>query len=374
MTQIVISDNSRQELFDILSEYSTENIFLVHGKGSYIKSGAYDFISQLFEKDTLTSFSNFDVNPNIEDLRKGVELFNKRNYKLIIAIGGGSVLDMAKLIGVMASQYNDIEGIINGDIAFDSKNIDLLAIPTTAGTGAEATHFAVVYINKVKYSVAHNAILPKYVYLSSEFTMSANKEVTATTGADALAQAMESQWSINATAESEAYSLKAFELIWKNLDAAVNDNNCEAKRKMMEASFLAGKAINITKTTAPHAISYSFTSYYGIAHGHAVVLSLPFFLKYNIGVTNQDCTLENGVSIIKSRIGKLLNIMHADENSAHGILSDFISEIGLEINLSDLIADLDKELIMHNINLERLNNNPRKVNHNTIKRFLNKDN
>ncbi len=373
MQQEIIRESEIKLLDAIIEKYDPNKIFLVHGKNSYKNSGAELFIANKFNNQ-LSSFSDFDVNPNSIDLQKGIELFNKGNYELIIAIGGGSVIDMAKLISGMATQPTEVENLIKGDIDFDNSNIDLMAIPTTAGTGAEATHFAVAYINKQKYSVSNDSILPKYVFLSPRFLISTSPYLIAVTGVDAMAQAMESQWSINATAESEKYSLEAFNIIWNNLEAAVIDNNEKAKAKMLEASFIAGKAINITKTTAPHALSYFFTSYYGIAHGHAVGLSLAFFLKFNSEVTDVDCTLNNGANIVKKRIIKLLTIMNADENTAFDILNDFLKKIGLELNINKLIGNIDTKLMLRSINFERLNNNPRRVSNDTIKDFLNTNN
>lgn len=353
-----------------LSSFSFDRIFLVRGKASYKNCGAESFINQNFDNRNIDSFFDFDPNPQIDDLKKGIELFKKGDYKLIIAIGGGSVLDMAKLISVFAHQSGDIEDFILKKRELLEIKTPLLAIPTTAGSGADATHFSVVYIKKNKYSVASPAILPDYVYLSSEFSQNANSYLTACTGLDALSQAIESVWSVNSNSESQKFAYQAIETIWKNLYSAVQENDALAKEKLIIASYQAGSAINITKTTAPHAFSYSFTSYYGIPHGHAVALSLPFFLNYNANLSDSDCIDNRGVEDVKSRINKILDILNIKNGEIISSFSTFIESLGININIKELIPNIESDLIRDNINIERLNNNPRKVTEKTISDFL----
>ena len=116
----------------------------------------------------------------------------------------------------------------------------LIAIPTTAGTGAEATQFAVLYINKNKYSIAHHSILPNTVFLSSDFSHSANSYLTACTGLDAFCQAVESVWSVNSNTESEKYALEAIELIWGNLQKAVKEKPLALSKIIQVAQLLQG--------------------------------------------------------------------------------------------------------------------------------------
>ncbi len=369
--QELFIENHFDELKSYIESIDKQKIFLVIDKGSYQISGAKKFIEKRLQLSTDAIFSDFNSNPEIKDLEKGIELFKSAKYELIIAIGGGSVLDMAKLISLMSHQTALISSITKGESPIKNTKTELLAIPTTAGTGAEATAFSVLYIGKVKYSVASPYILPDSVYLSSEFSMSAPAYLTASTGLDAFSQAIESLWSVSANEESEAYSLEAIDLVWKNLKKAVLDNDTEAKSKMQEAAFLAGKAINITKTTAPHALSYAFTSYYNIPHGHAVCLSLAFFLEYNYKLSDKDCTDPRGAQHVKQRINKIIKILDVDINDVDATLDPFYESIGINTKISSLIKDFDSKLIVGNVNLERLSNNPRQIDEQTILNFFN---
>ena len=368
--QNIFKENRFDELKKYIDTFDKQKIFFVVDAGSFELSGAKEFIEKRLQLSTDAIFSDFNPNPEIEDLKKGIQLFKANDYELIVAIGGGSALDMAKLISIMAHQDESLEQITKGKASIKNKKTELLAIPTTAGTGAEATAFSVLYIGKVKYSVANPSILPNAVYLSSEFSMSAPAYLTASTGLDAFSQAIESLWSVGANEESEAYSLEAIDLVWKNLKKAVLDNDTEAKSKMQEAAFLAGKAINITKTTAPHALSYAFTSYYNIPHGHAVCISLPFFFEYNYNVTDKDCTDKRGSQDVKQRIDKIFKLLNTDIEHITEVLTNFFNEIKVNIDIPNLITDFNPDLIIRNVNLERLSNNPRRLEEQDMMSFL----
>jgi alcohol dehydrogenase class IV len=280
-------------------------------------------------------------------------------------------MDMAKLISVLSHQNEDIKEIVRGNITLINHKTNVLAIPTTAGSGAESTAFSVLYIDKIKYSVANHSILPDCVYLSAEFSMSSSKYLTAYSGLDAFSQAIESMWSVNSNKTSEKYAVKAISLAWRNLATAVNSNDKEAKEEMQKAAFLAGKAINITKTTAPHALSYGFTTYYNIPHGHAVVLSLAFFFRYNYEVQTNDCNDNRGAEYVKLQIEKILNLLNIEINNFENTLYNYLISIGIETDLRKLIPTFDYSLILKSINPDRLNNNPRKIHTETLHNFLN---
>ena len=370
INQVLYYKGDVGKISSLVSDDYMGRIFLVRGKSSYGNSGAESFIKQHFDTNIIDSYYDFDSNPQIADVNKGVELFKREKYQIIIAIGGGSVLDMAKLISVFAHQSGDIEDYVLNNSKFNDVKTPLLAIPTTAGSGAEATHFSVLYIDKNKYSVVSNSLLPNFVYITSEFSQFADSYLTACTGMDAFSQAIESVWSVNCNDEAKKYGIEAIKKIWNNLPQAVHQNDKRAKEQLAAASYLAGKAINITKTTAPHAFSYAFTSYYNIPHGHAVALSLPFFLSYNANVSSLDCIDPRGVDSVKGRINEILMILNIELNEVVPTLVTFVEKLGLSINIKELIPNFESKILIDNINIERLNNNPRKVTDRTISEFL----
>jgi alcohol dehydrogenase class IV len=370
MNQIILRKKQVDELKAIIRANNPDSLFLVRDEKSYTPCGAERFVRELTDNREIPSFYEFEPNPQIDDLKKGIETFRKSGATIILAIGGGSVLDMAKLISVFAHQSENIEDIVDGKAKLNGNKTPLIAIPTTAGTGAEATKFAVLYMGKKKFSVEHASVLPNYVYLSPEFSMTASPYLTASTGLDAFCQAAESLWSVNANSESETYSLEALRLVWENLVEATTKNCEKAKANLLEAAFLAGKAINITKTTAPHAVSYAFTSFYGIPHGHAVALSFPFFLQFNYGLTEKDCTDSRGPKNVQSRIDKILTIMGCDIAQSVETLTRFFNSVGINIHIREIAPGFEPEIIVRNVNTQRLTNNPRRVDAANIREFL----
>lgn len=361
MRQKVFRKHQLGDLKKMLDSIDVSKILLVRGKSSFINSGAGRFIDDIMNSKSITSFSDFSPNPNITDLRKGTEVFKSGNFEIIIAIGGGSVMDMGKLISIFAHQSNNFEDIIKGKQLLSETKTPLLAIPTTAGSGAEATRFAVVYIGKNKFSVESPLMRPDFVYLDAAFSESASAYLTACSGADAFCQAVESVWSVNANEESVELALQAIEKTVQHLNDAVHDNDRLARAEMQEAAFLAGKAISITKTTAPHALSYAFTSFYGIPHGHAVALSLPFFMDFNYALSNQNCTDRRGSAAVKNRMDKIFTCLNTTHKNAGTFLNTFFSKSGLEMSIKKLIPDFNPDVIVDHVNFERLRNNPRVV-------------
>jgi len=183
---------------------------------------------------------------------------------------------------------------------------------------------------------------------------------------DALTQAIESFWNINSTLESKNYSKKAIILVMENLlDAVVNPDK-KSRLNMAVAANYAGKAINITKTTACHAISYPITSYFNVPHGHAVALSLPPMIVYNSNVNKDDVLDSRGVKFVKGTMKELISILGASNAlKAKKIVSQLMKNIDLETKLHELGIKTKEDMdviIKNGFNPERVKNNPRKLN------------
>jgi alcohol dehydrogenase len=352
--------NHLPHLSNYLFSNNIQRVLLVRGNKSYINSYAKSMIEPHLESIKVTEFSEFSNNPKIEDVSLGIQIFNLNECQAIIAVGGGSVLDMAKLIKAFHDSDDDISREVLANHV-GSCSTPLIAFPTTAGSGSEATQFAVVYVDQKKFSVSDEKLLPELAFLISEFTHSASSYLSASTGMDALSQSIESFWSVNSTEESREYSKEALQKLWKFLPRAVLDNDVAAKSEVMHASHLAGKAINIAKTTAAHAISYSFTSYHGIPHGHAVALTLPFFCGYNSKVGPKDCNDERGSDYVKGILSHIRKIV--GENDLEQGLRSFIATLGLKLTIpmTAHVVDKDIDKILGNINAQRMKNNPRAV-------------
>ena len=341
--QLIIGEESITKIRNLFLDNNWSNVLLITGKQSYQTSGAQQFIEDCLSDIGIqtTRFCGFANNPNIYDLKKGLALTRGLSPSVIIAIGGGSVLDMAKLLRFFLTHEGEI---LESHYFANGKEIPIIAIPTTAGTGAEATHFAVLYDEQgKKHSIANQDILPDYAVIYPELTCQQSPYVTACSGFDALAQAIEAYWNKNATAESDEYAVKAMNLIYPSLPVAVNHPTPEAREKMAEGAYWAGRAINIAKTTAPHAFSYPFTSHYGIPHGHAVSIVFPKIAELNLSKGN--------IPEEKKRI--LINNLGLDGKVSE-TFGKYINNLGLSIPSKEY----DIERILDGISIERLANNP----------------
>lgn len=227
-------------------------------------------------------FTGFSPNPKMDEVKAGVKVFEEEGCDVLVAVGGGSAIDVAKSI-----KWELINGSIDQNSPY-TDSLRLIAVPTTAGTGAESTPFAVVYVDGVKNSLDAPFLLPDVALLCGELTLSVPAYHRNAAFMDALCQAMESTWARTATSESQALAINALEELLTHGCQYVqplsgdkllgNDPHLdlearlEAAQGTLQGANLAGRAIALTRTTAPHAMSYGMTAALGIAHGHSVAL------------------------------------------------------------------------------------------------------
>ena len=266
-------------------------------------------------------FNGFKPNPLYEDAETGVKLLQETGGNFIIAVGGGSAIDTAKCI----------KHISNADVP-------IMAIPTTSGSGSEATRSAVIYRGGEKQTITDDRLLPDYVVLQPGLLKTLSLYQRKCTMLDALCQAVESWWSKKATRESIEYSKKAVKLILDNMDGYLNYED-ESSRNMLTASNLAGKAINITTTTAVHAMSYKISQLYNVPHGHAVALCFPKVWR---------------------SMGGFDDIARAFGKQTHTNAISFFEELlsRLDIRQPEGASVVDLEVLTNSVNEERLGNNP----------------
>lgn len=374
MIQDVIENISTNDLKNLFNKHFTKKIFLVTGKSSYKNSGAQDFIKSSLKGIDFVRFSDFEQNPKFEDAIKGVELYKQSKCEVIVSIGGGSVMDMAKLINIFSANADvDSLQVVKNSKLISKKGSLHIAIPTTAGTGSEATHFAVVYHNKKKYSLAHEFVLPDIAGLNAKFTFTQPKYLAACAGLDALSQAIESYWSVGANDESKAYAKEAILLLMKNLEYCVNAPNDKNRNAVMHGAYLAGKAINISKTTAAHAVSYAFTTYFSVPHGHAVFLTLPSFFIFNGKITKINVNDKRGEKYVKNTMNDLCKLFGVSSTKeAKTLLDSLLESIGIETTLNELgvTENSDIQLIIDSVNVERMKNNPIKIGREDLETIL----
>ena len=342
MQKPIIGREKITEITTLLHDINAVNVVVFHGRHSFDKHK--QMFQVLLSKYNVTFYSDFDPNPKKEQILIAIDKLKHIKCDAIIAFGGGSVIDFTKAFRF----YSNLKA-------------PLIAIPTTAGTGSEATQFAVVYVNGVKTSLDNNAILPDYAIIDCQFAELAPQYVKACSAMDAYSQAIESYWSVLSTIKSRHYAKQAIILIKDNIEKFVLESNKTSSENMAIAAHLAGQAINISRTTAAHALSYTLTSKYGIPHGHAVALSLANLFIENSKVNSENCNDKRGTIFVQRRINDILHIL--DQKTAQDFATywyDLMSKIGMKYNIAD-IGIKNKKIIIENINAQRMANNPVKL-------------
>lgn len=366
--------SSINNLKDVFNDYNAKNIFLVTGKKSYTLSGAEKKLQPLLENKSCVFFNDFSVNPDAVEVEKGIKSYKKFNPDLVLAIGGGSVIDIGKIINLLANNSGKPLDFVKRLQTPLIPGKPFVAIPTTSGTGSESTHFATIYVDKKKYSLSHKKfLLPTVSIIDPSLTLSMPAYITASTGLDALCQGIESLWAVNSNDESRKYAKQAVKLAIDNLENAVNNPDKTSRLNMAKAAHLSGKAINISKTTAAHSISYPITSYFGISHGHAVALTIGQLIELNASVSENDCNDIRGVNFVKERIDELINLFKCEDAvDAKFFVHTLLKKIGVELKLYKLsINDEARRLIVDKaFTLDRMNNNPRIVSKKDIIKML----
>jgi alcohol dehydrogenase class IV len=371
---VICEHGALDELPKVLAQTKARRIFLVTGKTGYSRSGAEAALKPYLEPYRVTQWSDFDENPQLKHLEIGLARFREAQHDLVLAVGGGSAMDMAKLIKIFSGQAKSPSVYVEGQEALDPTTLPLVAIPTTAGSGSQATHFAVLYIGKSKFSVAHACMLPDVALVDPRLLQSVPSQVAASAGLDALNQGIESYWSIHSTTASKSFASEAIELVGSNLRDVVCRPSASAYFAMARAAHLAGEAINITMTTAPHAISYPITSHFGVSHGHAVGLVLARIFVYNEGVTDEDCLDPRGAEYVRATLRNIAGFMGAtDAAGAAARYNALMEDISLSRDFSSLGIKTREDLeiiVTHGFNPQRVKNNPRLVTQDALRDML----
>jgi|TARA_B110000977_G_C11020203_1_gene470971 alcohol dehydrogenase class IV len=363
--------NTTQDIKKFIDDTSFKKIFVLCGKKSFVTSGAEIFFKELLNNKETKLFYKSSELPVLEELIKIINKIKSFKPDLILAIGGGAVIDYAKIANVVDIRDDLADLIVNYSYPFKKKYTKLAVIPTTAGSGAEVTSNAVIYVNGIKHSFESELLLPDNFFLIPEFLMSAPNKIKASAGFDAIAQAIESLVSKKSNDQSVEYASKSLRVSVNSYIPFLNDPNLKNATEMSIASNLAGKAISISKTTAPHAASYPFTSLFNISHGHAVGLFFESFFKFNYDNLERSETSFD----LRKRFDLIFNLFSVknidDFNSKITLLK---KQAELEDNLGILNINIKQssDKIIKGINLLRLGNNPVKINGNDIIKIISK--
>ena len=307
-------------------------------------------------------FQNFQPNPLYENVREAVKLFRESKCDSIIAVGGGSALDVAKCIKLYANLSGNGESGEWLTAEYVPNDIPFLAMPTTAGTGSEATRYAVIYYDGKKQSVTSESFIPGAILMDPNTLITLPPYQKKATMCDALCHAIESYWSVNSTEESKEYSKLAIRGVMENMDGYLN-NTEEGRAGMLRAANIAGKAINITQTTAGHAMCYKITSLFRAAHGHAAILCDRVLFSWMVKNTDK-CIDPRGEEYLKKTLNEIGLAMGCNDAQAG---ADKLAELFemLQFDVPEATGEQYEEL-KTSVNPVRLKNHPIQLTVDTI--------
>ena len=280
---IQAGEHALEQLKEIISS-GVHKIVIFTDKG-LLDLGLVNLPIQIIEKAGIdyTVLADIPAEPNYHEAQAVIDAFKKEAADLVIAVGGGSVMDVAKLASILATDDYTVKDLLDNPL-LAKKQVPSLMIPSTAGTGAEATPNAIVGVPErdLKIGIVNPEMIADFVLLDGRMIKNLPKPIAAATGVDALCHAIECFTSAKANPISDTFALEALDLIMNNIiEACTNPEALTAKRNMLLGSFYAGVAITASGTTAVHALSYPLGGKYHIAPGVSNAILLTPVMKFN---------------------------------------------------------------------------------------------
>ncbi len=279
--------SGRGILFSVSENIRSGNVLVVTSP-SFSAKGLIPKIQDILKPSEVAVYDSVTPNPELESIDNARRSLSEKQFSSVLAIGGGSVIDTAKVLAVMLAN----PGMMSlSDIFRRKKDSDfgpglyLVAVPTTAGTGSEVTPFATVWDTETgrKFSFSNDHVYPSLALLDPDLTLSLPGQITLNTGLDAVSHALESIWNRNRTPVSLAFAMQSLELALIALPAVLTEpGNIEYRAKMQWAGTLAGLSISRTRTAIAHSISYPVTLNLEVPHGLASGFCLSELIRYYI--------------------------------------------------------------------------------------------
>ena len=347
----------------ILEECVGKSVLVICSSTAYNRYTKDPELRDLFSFAGVLLEHGFESNPSITDIIEITNKYRNGSIELIIGLGGGSAMDVAKIISVSIPAINkdiQIDDLLNDSTLFSHfKEIDCIQVPTTAGTGSEVTPFATMwdYESQQKKSLSHPLMFAKKAFIDPDFLSGIPIEVAISTGLDALNQAFESIWNLNANIFTRPLSRRGVVLALKGLPV-INEisDDPELRDQLMLASLFAGLAISQTRTSICHSISYPLTLRYGIEHGIACSFSILEVFKYNSEFIKDDLELIE----FELKLDPYLELENIIKQ--HGVNAHLAKSLPNKSIFSKSIEDF--------ITAGRLDNNIKKCNRNDLTKII----
>lgn len=272
-----------EKLAPKLTENNLKKVLIVTDQG-IVNTGLLDKLLSSLDDENIIYFiyKNTVVNPTIDNIKEAVDVFKSQDCEALIGFGGGSAIDCAKGVGIVAATNSTDFNKFKGILKVKKELPYLVAVPTTAGTGSEATIAAVITDsdNNTKYAISDTKLMPDAAVLDPELLLGLPQHMTAYSGMDALTHAVEAYTNRSNTKQTKMLSEEAIELIYENLYTSyVSGENIQARTNMQRASYFAGKAFTRAYVGNVHAMAHALGAQYNLQHGQTTAIILPYVLE-----------------------------------------------------------------------------------------------
>lgn len=354
---------------DSLKELKGKRILLFMTSSSAKRLSLENWVNSLNANELLTWINAIPSNPTYINVHDALKISKGKSPEVVIAIGGGSTMDMAKsCVGLAYLNNKDqlrkedvLECIKTKDYLDNPINIPIYAIPTTAGTGSEVTRWATVWDleDGAKYSIDALHLCPNKAYIIPEYTVSMSKRLTLSTGLDALCQATEAYWAKATNPMVKELSKVAIRLIVEYLPKVISDtNNLYYREKVFLGSLFSGLAFSNTRTTACHSISYPLTMKFGVEHGLACIMSLSKVMEINLSAIDE-----------VDELFEVLGVRNTEElqNWLDELTGDIVD---LRLSSFGIKEENIDELVKMSFTLGRMDNNPVAITQDNVRKIL----
>jgi alcohol dehydrogenase class IV len=304
LTEVIAGSGSVERLAELVAEFQPRRILVVGSPGAV---GRADIVRRLTGYH-LVGFADFRSNPQLADGLRGADLAAATGPDLVLGVGGGSAMDVAKLARGLPTDPEAALAVLRGE-AEPERRAPLVLVPTTAGTGSEVTGFATVYVGEVKYSLDHPSAHAELAIVDPSLTHTCPADVTYSGALDALAHAVESLWSLRSTARSRQLAADALPALVAGLRGPLTPS---VRIALSGAATRAGLAIDRTRTTGGHAFAYPLTARFGVRHGVACALNLVWLLPFTAARLSEDCQDPRGVAFVRRRLSEIGGVLGPD--------------------------------------------------------------
>ncbi|MFO0912249.1 MAG: phosphonoacetaldehyde reductase [Pirellulales bacterium] len=353
----------REAIFAWFEQHSVRSMFCVVDPVVARLPLGVEFLQLLGRRVKVMRREQVRPNPEYSAAIDSAAAFLASDADCLLGWGGGSAIDLAKLSRCEPTWIEDLTaGLpVDADMAPDPR--PMLAMPTTAGSGSEATPFAVVYRQEAKFSVAHPELLPHVAIVDPAWTYNMPGSLVAAAGLDALCQSIESMWSVRSTVASRSEALHALQTVWRHLGTSFESGTVESRDAMAWGAHCAGRAISVSQTTAAHALSYALTARWGVAHGIAVALFMPALIKWNAETPEDQVSDPRGPEHLRQVMQQIVDALGASSpDDAADHFTHLLRRLEAPVRLRDVGLDRrDVRWLAESVNAQRLQNNPRRI-------------